>query len=470
MVGPNYHPPQTTMPDQFIEALEPDAKLLTDEDLSAWWKQFDDPLLDEMVGDAIKSNFDVHIAMEKILAARAQYKVESSYLFPELDVNATGTRARNSQNFFANSSPAASFLPTFQNFFQIGFDAIWELDFFGKFRRAKRASFCDIEASQEDAQYVLITVLSEVVKHYAWIRACQKKIDLTVEKIRIDETLLTLLSDLFSSGLSSQIDPTTLLATLESDRASLPPLESSLKVKIYTLATLLGQQPETLAQRFIEKGEIPVSTHKVPAGLPADLLRRRPDIKQAERQLAAATERIGVAVADLFPHITLTGNTFAGGAFIGSAYGFESAQPKSLLQHASNFFSIGPNIRWDMLDFGKTRGNIAIQTSLQRQALLKYEKIVIDSLKDVEGALIVYFEEEKRKYLIEKEVEANQKIVSLKKALLQSGLANEETVLLAQKAWIESTITLIDSTLSLTTDLISLYKALGGNWACSYSP
>lgn len=475
MVGPNYHKPETAMPSAFEE--NQNGEDATDEDLCRWWKQFEDPLLDSLIEEAAKANYDLRIAIEQIVEARAQYKIQSSALWPEIDLTAAATRSRFSQNLFTSTSNATSTASgvspssvvssdaistpgTIQNFFQVGFDSIWELDFWGKFRRGKHAAFDLWEASKDTAQNVLITIVSEVARDYVTIRALQAQIELTERKIWADERELELAQVLFDAGLDNQIQVEGLLATLESDRATLPVLQTNLQQTIYALAILLGRQPEGFAAEFEEKAPIPFGAGKVPAGLPSDLLRRRPDIRATERQLAATTEQIGVAVADLFPHISLTGNT----------YGFESNQQNKWLIASSRYWNVGPSVRWDLIDFGRTYGQIAVNNSLQRQALLTYEQKVISSLQDVEGALVAYFEEQKRMVDFEAQVAANNRALTLTEDLFEAGLVDESQVLTALKTLIDSENNLLLSEQALTSDLIALYKALGGEWECFSSP
>ncbi len=463
------------MPSEFAEEKKGADPCDSNADLCQWWKQFDDPVLDSLITEAAQANFDIRIALEKIFQARSQYRVQSAHLWPEFDFNAVATRSRISRNLFntqnaASAAAVNNIFPTYESFFQVGFDAIWEFDIFGKFRRAKQAAYYDWEASKEDAQVVLITTLSEVARNYVSIRALQKKIDLAYQKVQVDEIELALTQDLYQSGLNNEIQLDALISTLEKDKASIPVLETSFKQTLFALAVLLGQQPENLIAQFNEIKPIPSAINRVPIGLPSDLLRRRPDIRRAERQLAAATEQIGVAVADLFPHISLTGNSIFGSPFQGSSIGFQSIKLGKLFNGSSNFWSLGPGLHWNVFDFGKTRANIDVYNSLQRQALLSYEQTVITSLQDVEAALVAYFEEQKRRDFLGDQVEANQRALLLTNDLYQTGLANEQQVLDARKTLIESETTLIESEQSFTSDLISLYKALGGNWECSYTP
>jgi outer membrane protein, multidrug efflux system len=470
MVGPDYHSPEIAMPSEFSE--ENHAEFVTDEELCQWWKQFEDPFLDALIEQAYLANYDLRIATEQIVEARAQYQIQGSYLWPEIDLNATAVRSRFSQSLATSAtalSAASGTAPStsitsgttgsplvapIQNFFQVGFDAIWELDFFGKFRRGKRAAYDLWEASRETAQNVMITVLSEVARDYVAIRALQQQIDLTKEKIWADEQELFLAEVLFKAGLDDQIQVESFLSTLESDKATLPILETTLKQTIYALAILLGRQPEGFVAEFDALAPIPSGIEKVPAGLPSDLLRRRPDIRAAERQLAAATEQIGVSVANLFPHIYLTGN----------GYGFESSRVNKWIIGKSRYWSVGPSLNWDLIDFGRTRGQIAVANSLQRQALFTYEQTVISSLQDVEGALVAYFEEQKRMASFEIQVTADRRSFELTADLFEAGLIDESQVLDAYKTVLDSESSLIQSQQALTSDLIALYKALGGDW------
>jgi outer membrane protein, multidrug efflux system len=476
MVGPNYHQPETAMPLEFEEANQEEP--VTDADLCQWWKQFQDPMLDSFIEAAYRGNYDYRIALEQVVQARDQYRIQRSYLWPEIDLNAVAVRSRFSQSLVTSSAQQASVtgvspsqsittgaigapsIGPIQNFFQVGFDAIWELDIWGKTRRGMRAAYDQWEASIYSAQNVMITVLSEVARDYIAIRSLQLQIDLAEELIWIDEREWYLAKTLFDAGLDNQIQVEEYLATLEADRAALPLLESSLKQTIFALAILLGRQPEGLSSEFATLAPIPSGIEKVPAGLPSDLLRRRPDIRYAERQLAAATEQIGVYVAGLFPSVSLTG----------MGYGFESNKLNQWLIGKSRYWNIGPSLNWNLIDFGRTCAQIDIAKSEQRQALLTYEQTVISALQDVEGALVAYFEEMKRWSDFEAQVAASKCALELTEDLFESGLADEFQVLDAYRTLVNAETSLILSQQSLTSDLVALYKALGGDWECISSP
>lgn len=467
MVGPDYHRPTLCLPKAFEEN---PLSASADEDFFQWWQQFDDPLLDALIEEALSANYDLRIAIEKIEQARAQYRIERSHLWPEIDIHASATRTRISQTLFPPPPPPApTFFPKYLNLFQVGFDAIWELDFWGKFRRAKNAAYYTAQAMRSDAEGVLIALVSEVAVNYVNIRALQEKITLTEMRIQADEREIEIAKNLFQIGLQNDIPINNLMSSLQTERASLPTLIISFKQTVYALALLLGREPECFIGFFEERGPIPSGVCRVPAGLPSDLLRRRPDVHSAERQLAAATEEIGVAVADFFPHIALTGISVGGGGNrIGSNIGYASRKLGKLITEPSRMFSVGLGLNWNMLDFGRVWSQIDVNNSLQRQALLNYEKTVITALSDVESALAAYFEEQERRNILLEKVEIDRNTYGITEDLYRIGLANETQVLEALKALILSENTLVESEQALAGDLIALYKALGGNWECLY--
>lgn len=471
MVGPHYQKPEIIVPEQFQESKGADS--ISDEDLCSWWKQFEDPLLDALIEEAVAGNFEYLIALEQVASARAEYQVQGSYLWPQIDLNAVAIRERFSQNIFSNPSNTATFAAgqggtqvgaidrsPLDNFFQLGFDAIWELDLWGALRRAKLAAFEQWEKSQFIADGILISVIGEVARDYLSIRSLQQQIKLLSQKIRADERILQLTQFLFEAGLSQAQAVQKELSALDSDQAQIRLLESSLKQMIYTLAIVLGKQPEMMTDAFAETHPLPDFLGKIPAGLPADLLRRRPDIRAAERQLAAATEQIGIAMANLFPTVTLTGNGIGG----------ETDQIHNLFQKKSQYWSIGPNINWNLIDFGLTRGQINLANSLQKQAFLSYEKTVISALQDVEGALVAFFEEQKRVIDLSEKVSADARSFNLNRDLFQAGLISEIEELETMRVLIDSETILVQSEQTLGINLVALYKAMGGDWECTSTP
>lgn len=467
-VGPDYEPPMTVMPTAFGEDQDDRTMEVGDEDFFRWWAVFNDPFLDGLLEETINGNFDYRIAVEKIYQARSQYRMQVTQLFPEFISDFQGSHFATSSSFkSASLSPQTSQrVSGFQNFFQFGFDAIWQIDLFGKIQRSTEAAFDFWEATEEDARAVKIVVLGEVANTYVAIRALQQKVDVAAQLVELDGQILRYATVRFEAGLTGLTEVQTAEALHEVDLANLISFETELKVTIYSLAVLLGKYPEDFVCAFQDVRPIPFAYGRVPAGLPAHLLRRRPDICSAERNLALATEQIGVAVAELFPQLSLTGSTssFAANPLQGANIGWTSDDFHKLFDPSSRIAGIGGLVTFPVFDFGKRCAGVDIQISQKHQAYFLYKKTVITALQEVEQALISYFNEEKRVRILAKEVAAYQKTVKLVLDQFNSGLIDFTQVLQARNTWLLSINTLTDSQKALATNLIAIYKALGGDW------
>lgn len=475
-VGPDYYRPDTEMPLVFNEDRPERTFVPSDEDLIRWWTTFDDPLLDELLEEAILGNFDYLFALEQVYQARKHFRVAIAQILPEIDSDAQASRFRTSQAFHNSvqgstlnnpSNALGTNLPVspIQNFFQAGFDAVWEIDLFGKLRRNAAAAYDTYEAQYENSRAVKITVLSEVANIYVSIRNYQQKIDLTLQTIELEYELLEMSSGLQQSGLGNEQDVETLKASLASQEANLQTLETFIRQNIYSLAVLLGRNPESLTGIFETLAPIPSST-RIPAGIPGDLLLRRPDIRASERQLASATEQIGVAVADLYPSISLIGSSssFAANPLQGANIGWSSDRLKELFSPAARIWGIGTLITWPVFDWGMRVALVDIQWSIAQQAYYNYRKTVITALQEVEQSLAAYFFEEKRYRKLTMQTLANKNALDLIADLYQSGLADYNQVLTAKNIWLASANLLSDSRQALTSNLIAVYKAIGGDW------
>lgn len=466
-VGPDYHPPMTPMPSVYSEGQDTQASPVEDEDLVQWWTIFNDPYLDYLLEETVWGNFDYRIALEQICQARAQYWIQFAQILPEFDWDIQASRFRTSQSF-ASAAQRAAVAPIspIQNFFQTGFDAIWQIDLFGKLRRSADAAYDIWEATAEEARAVKIVALSEVAKTYTAICAFQTKVDIGAQIVQLDEQLLELSNVRLQAGLTNAQEVQAATAALEADKANLLIFQTGLKLNVYSLATLLGRQPESLIEDFQQNRPIPYAMEKIPAGLPSDLLRRRPDIRSAERNLAAATEEIGVAIADLFPQLSLTGSSssFAANPLQGANLGFSSDTASKLFSSGSRIWGIGGLVTFPVFDFGKRLAAVDVQKSLQQQAYLAYQKAVIGALEEVEQALATYFNDEKRVADLTRVAAANQRILELVSDEFNAGLTDLSAVIQAKETWLISINTLAESQQALTTDLIAVYKALGGDW------
>lgn len=446
-IGPNYHSPDVALPSSYHEPHEKTKEDLSD--LKEWWTSFNDPLLNVLIHEAITQNLDLKIAVEKIHQVRAEYQVEAAELYPKVDLTAEQRRSRISQSLF--DSPFLG--PPLQSFYKIDFDASWEVDIFGKRRRAKEGAYYTYEAEVESARDVYITLLAEIAATYIEIRGYQQKIALSKRDIYIQKKQLSLAETKFVAGLENEINTRTIEIHLEGREALLPTLETSYRQAIHRLAVLLGKTPEILQGEFEEQRSIPISETPIPVGLPSDLLRRRPDIRQAERTLAAATANIGVAIADLFPRVSLLGS-----------FGFESDSKSNWIKAKSRAWSFGPTLDWPIIYFGRIRSNIRTQNAKQQQALLNYEQTILTSLEEVENNLVAYYKEEERTHRYQMQTEAARRKYELTRDKYLSGIVNFSSVLEADSTLVAAENNLADSKQALSTHLVALYKSLGGSW------
>lgn len=471
-VGPDYYPPTVEMPQEYREDKQDETFYIDDEDLVEWWSRFDDSFLDYLIETAIAQNYNYRIAIEKVFQARSQYWVQFTQILPEFDADALATRYRVSRSFAsqaatgATPTAAAASVSPIDNFYQIGLDAIWEIDIWGKYRRAAEAAFDIWEATDEERWGVKLTVISEVANTYAAICSYQQLQDIAKQVVDLDKEILSLADSRFEAGLSDEQEVDAAQATLEADNAQLTIVQAALKQYIYALAILVGELPESFINNFLVERAVPSAEGKVPIDIPSQLLRRRPDIRAAERQLAAATEQIGVAVADLFPSLSLTGSSaaFAANPLQGANVGYSSDRLNRLFDPKSLIWGIGGLVTQPVFDFGKRSAAVEVQVALQRQACYNYQYIVLAAIVETETALEVFFNEEIRQKDLVKQVQANFRILELTADLYQAGLADYSQVIQTKEIWLASVNTLIQSKQALAIDLIAIYKALGGHW------
>ncbi len=448
MVGPRYETPQVALTPSFVEPNDTKGELV---DLKTWWQQFKDPILDEMVTEAIENNYDLQIAAEKIEEVRARYNLASANLWPEIDLNASFMREKLSQNI-CGIDP--SFCAPVQNFYQFWFDATWEIDLFGRLRSLKNQALYELEASQENLRNVYISLLAELTRTYSSLRSTQQLIAITQSQIRFQEELLGLSEVRYKAGLKSEIEPLQSKALLDSLNASLPPLEAQKNISLYNIAVLLGRKPEEIPENWIFPMPIPEAKGKIPVGVPSDLIRRRPDIRKAERELAAANANVGANIALLFPTFSITG----------SFYGYQTSQMGTLLDNGSKNWSLAPNLFWPVIDFGRIRAQIDFSKAIEREALLNYEQTVLKALQEVEDSLVAYTKEERRLKKLEEQLSDVKMSRDLIYALYKAGLRSLTELLDAEEQILNVEQTVVLSQQTLSQDLISVYKSLGGEW------
>jgi NodT family efflux transporter outer membrane factor (OMF) lipoprotein len=370
--------------------------------------------------------------------------------WPTIDANGSYSENRYSATGLLPFPPGT---PLEANLFQAGFDSTWELDVFGGTRRSVEAANAELAAAEFGRRNLLLTVYGEVARNYVQARAFQRRLAVLRENIKAQQDVLALTRDLFAKGLATDLDVQQGEALLASTQSQEPAFDTGFRACAYRLAVLLGRPPGALLEELSGQAPIPAAPPSVPVGLPSELIHRRPDIQQAERQLAAATARIGIATADLFPQFSLTGDV-----------GLESIYASDWFTAGSRYWTAGPMVQWRIFDAGRIRANIHLQTARQEEALAGYEQAVLAAFEDVENALTAYAHEQVRRQSLARAVEADEHAVGLAEQLYRNGLADFLRVLESQRSLYQSQDALIESDQAVSANLIALYKALGGGW------
>ncbi len=450
-VGPDYHPLETPVPDTWASPL-PETVFPPGPDMARWWTAFDDPVLVSLVERAIASNLDLKQAESRIRQARAARGVSVAGLGPAVNAGGSFQRSLSSPGGSLGSNDNTS-EGSISNLYQIGFDASWELDIFGGVRRGVEAADADLLAAVENRNFVLVTLAAETAINYINLRGFQQQIFIARNNLSAQQHNAELTRQKYQAGLTSALDTVNADALAATTAAQIPLLESSARQAIYSLSLLIAREPGALLPELTAPSPIPAAPPSVPAGVPSALLRRRPDIRSAEAQIHAATARIGVATADLFPKFTLSGSA-----------GFANNDINSWLNWSNRFWSFGPAVNWQIFDTGKTLSNIELNQALQEQSFISYRQTVLTALQEVDNALIASIKEQEHYHALSTAVAANRKAVFLSTQLYTHGQTDYLNVLIAQRALYTSEDALVQSTRTVSTNLVALYKALGGGW------
>jgi multidrug efflux system outer membrane protein len=448
MVGPNFQRPQTTLPADWSGPSIESRSVTPDEtELARWWTLFDDPTLVSLVDSAVQFNLDLKQAEARIRQARAARGVVTAGIGPTVDATGAYQRSRSAGGGSGKSGGVIT------NQYQTGFDAGWELDIFGGVRREIEAADADVQAAVETRRDVLVTLTAEVARNYIDLRSFQQRIAIARQNLAAQKHTADLTRQRFQGGFAGGLDVANAEAQVAATAAQIPLLESSARQLIYSLSVLLGMDPAALLYELSPAEVIPAAPPSPPPGVPADLLRRRPDIRRAESEIHAATARIGVATADLFPKFNILGSA-----------GLRSGDFSSWFDWAARVWAFGPSVSWNVFDMERTRSDIELQKALQDQTLIAYRQTVLSALQEVENALIASTKEEEHRRSLVQAVEANRKAVDLATMLYAQGQTDFLNVLNAQRSLLVSEDALVQSTGTVSTNLVSLFKALGGGW------
>jgi len=446
-VGPDYVPATPKAPPHWQSALEDGLKEapLNPAILAQWWAAIDDPRLTSLEKRAVEGNLDLQEARARIREARALRGIREARLFPAVDAAGSVTRSHVSENV---GPPVDT-----TTLYAAGFDAGWELDIFGGVRRSIEAAQADLEATEEQLRDVLVSLQAEVALNYLEVRTFQARLTATEKNIRAQQETYDLNRSRFEAGIISELPVQQARYNLERSRSQIPTLQTGLAAAQNRLAVLLGESPGALQYELDGREPIPVPPPSVAVGVPAEALRRRPDIRRAERNLAAATARIGVATADLYPRFRLFGSI-----------GLESLSRDDFLEWPSRFWRIGPGASWNVFDGGAIRQNIKVQTARQEQALVRYESTVLRALEEVEDVLVAYAKVRQRREFLASATEAAREADLLARDQFNAGLVDFSNVLITQLSLVALEDELAQSEGAVTSSLVRLYKALGGGW------
>lgn len=442
--GPEYAEPAVELPaswqanlDHGLVSRQPEPALLAE-----WWQTLGDPLLAELVRLGIAGNLELQQARSRLAEARAQRQLTSAALFPGVDFSAAISRTES------GGSNATRY--------SLGFDAAWELDLFGRIARRVEAAEAQLAASHEDLRDVLVALAAEIALNYIDYRTFQARLAIARQNLAAQEETFALTEARFQAGLSSELALQQARYLVSSTRAQIPSLTTGLAGSANLLAVLLGMPPGSLREELAVALPPPELPPSVAVGIPADILRRRPDIRRAERQLASQTALVGAATAELYPSFTL-----------GGSIGLDALSTGSLFTSGSRTSSFGPRLNLPLFDGGAIRANILIQSSRQEAALAEYRATVLAALQEVEDSLTAYAMEQERNLALRESVEAAREASTLAEIQFQAGLVDFSEVLIARRSLLSFEDQLAQSDGTMNLNLIRLYKALGGGWTAT---
>ncbi|HEV8060086.1 MAG TPA: efflux transporter outer membrane subunit [Gemmataceae bacterium] len=462
-VGPNYRKPPAPVAKDWIDASDQRVRGQSD-DLSKWWTVFNDPVLDSLVCDAYRQNLSLRAAGMRVLQAQAQVAIDVGNLLPQTQT-ATGNfnwnaLSRNvANNFLSFSEPPGGAggltIPAFKRWYgqwDQGFNLSWELDFWGRFRRAVEADSASLDASVENYDDVLVTLLGQVATNYAQMRITEQRIKYAQENVQLQIETLEIVEARFKRGTVTKLDVAQATSTLEQTRATIPELRISLRQFNNQLCILLGIPPEELRAKL---GPRPIPTAPVEAavGIPADLLRRRPDVRRAERQAASQSADIGVAEAEFYPHIAINGTWEYSAEFF-----------KDLWSSKALAGSVGPTFTWNILNYGRILNNVRLQDAKFEELVATYQNTVLSAAQDVENGLVTFLEGQQRTKFQAASVTAAEEAVQIAVAQYKAGTVDFTRVTQLEQNLVIQQDTLAQAQGEIVTGLVQVYKALGGGW------
>ena len=447
-VGPNYCPPAAKVAKRWID--ETDIRRSEDPaTVERWWTVFDDPKLNDLIVYAHNQNLTLRQAGSRILQARAIRDIVVGNIFPQSQ-GASGSYRRNA----ASVDPAfAPFADRFSDSWNFGFNLNWELDFWGRFRRAIAAADADLDASAADYDDVLVTLLGDVATNYVTVRTTQKRIELLRSNIELQSKILTFIENRFRVGhIVTKLDLDQAVSNLRQTEAGIPQLEIVQRQAENRLCVLLGVPPTDLS-RMLETGPIPVAPPEAAVGIPADLVRRRPDVRRAERLAAAQAEQIGIAESDLYPAFYINGN-----------FGYSADKFADLFRTTSLNGSFGPSFSWQLLNYGRIVNDVRLQEERFRELVIAYQNTVLAAGEEVENGLVNYLRSQQRTKLLDQSVEAARSALAIVIAQYQTGTVDFNRYATIEQNLVQQQDSAAQARGQIAQGLIQVYRALGGGW------
>lgn len=455
-VGPHYQKPIVKVNDSWTITNSPQISTQPAAD-SEWWKSFNDPVLERLIQLAYTQNLPLQVAGLRIMEARATLGIAIGNQYPQSQQISAGVSRVGLSKNTANKPP--DFTRDYWSQ-QLGFDVAWEADFWGKYRKAVKAEQAAYMSSVDDYQSALVSLSAEVARTYVVVRTFEELIEQGRRNVRVQEESLRIADVRFRNGATSEVDVSQARELLESTRASIPQLEISLAQSENALSTLLGQPTGSVQNLLQGPQTIPPAPSQVAVSIPAEMLRRRPDIRSAELVAIAQSERIGIAKTDLYPQFVLSG-----------ALGVHSTSPGGgsfgFLDPASLFFAVGPRVYWNFLDYGRTKNRVRVEDARFQQALTTYQNSVLKASEEVEDNIVGFLKTLQATSAQQDAVTAAQRSVELASLQYREGAIDYQRVLDAERTLLQEQNNLVNLRSSAATNVISLYKALGGGWEMS---
>ena len=458
MVGPDYVKPTVPEPEQWLESGSPKIESRQGK-FSDWWIVFNDPALNKLIQAAYQQNLNLQIAGLRIYEARAQLGIAFGFQFPQTQQGLGSA----SLNQLSKNAPNAVSADRYYSNYDIGLDAAWELDIWGKFRRGVQSSVANLEASIANYDDILVSLTGEVARTYIVLRTSEERLAVARQNVELQKRSLNIAEVRFKAGAVTELDVSQARALLSSTQASLPGFETDIRQAKNALAILLGKLPGEIGAMLGGPGLIPKVPAEVAVGIPAELLRRRPDIRFAERQLAAQSALIGFAKADLFPHFSLFGSWGYQTAGLTDARS-NNAQFSDLFNRDSITYSTGGGFNWDLFNYGRITNQVRVEDARFQELAVNYEDTVIRAVQEVEDAMIGFLNSQDAVFYLSDAVKASKRSVDLSLIQYREGLVDYQRVLDTQRDLTTQQDNLVATAGSVGTNLVALYRALGGGW------